>query len=75
MRSLADLLDRVLDAVDDDPLVIAAGALVAILALVILAAVGLLLAAVVWWALPWSLIGLPLLCLGWSIADRGRRDP
>jgi len=75
MRRLDDLLDRFLDAADDDPLVLAAGALVGILAFAVLVALGLLIAGALWWALPWSLIALPLVCLGWAAADRGRDDP
>lgn len=75
MSHLEDLVERFLDAADDDPLVLAAGALVAIATLAVLAGVGLLIAGLLWWALPWSLIGLPLLCLGWAAADRGREDP
>ena len=74
MRRLDDLLDRLIAAAEDDPLVLAAGALVGILAFVVLVLVGLVLAGLVWIALPWSLVALPLLCLGWAVADRGRGD-
>jgi hypothetical protein len=75
MRRLDNLLDRLIAAADDDPLALAAGALVGILAFGVLVLAGLVLAGLVWIALPWSLIALPLLCLGWVIADRGRADP
>ncbi len=75
MRRLDDLLDRLIAAAEDDPLALAAGALVGILAFGVLVGLGLVVAGLVWIALPWSLVALPLLCLGWVIADRGRRDP
>lgn len=60
---LVVIVERWFDAADDDPLVIAAGALVGIAVGAVLIAVGILAAGAVWLARPWSLVALPLLAV------------
>jgi hypothetical protein len=60
---LVVIVERLFDAADDDPLVIAAGALVVIAVGAVLIAVGILAASVIWFASPWSLVALPLLAV------------
>ena len=72
---LAILIERLVAASEDDPLVLAAGALVGIIAFAVLAGLGLGLSALVWAGRPWSLIALPIVALGIGIVSERRGDP
>lgn len=71
---LAILIERLVAASEDEPLVLAAGALVGILVFAVLVGLGLGLAGLVWAGRPWSLIALPVVALGIAIVSEGRGD-
>ena len=71
---LAAAVERFVAASEDDPLVLAAGALVVIAVLAVLIGLGIAFGALLWIGRPWSLILLPVVGLGIAVASDGRDD-